>query len=103
MRTQWCHGIRPLDLPCGQAVAAQGDAGMIDPGAQHARQFQRPGVDIHDMTTGMHDADRARGCHTIEILSRHPTVVEVDGIERPACQRLLRVGQSGSMRSKYPQ
>ena len=95
MRAQRRHGFRALHFAGRHAVRPERNAGMIDAGTQHARQFQRPGVDVHDVTAGMHDADRPRRRDPVEILPRHAPVVEVDGIERPSRQRLLRIGQRG--------
>src|SRR5262249_25031470 len=60
---------------------------------QHPGKLERAGVDVHDVATGMHDADRTVRRDAVEIVSRHAAVVEVDRVERPPGERLLGIGE----------
>ena len=53
--TNRCHHLGPFEFTRGQAIGTQGDARVIVPCLEHASQFKRLGIHIHNVTRGVQD------------------------------------------------
>ena len=60
---------------------------MVDPGLQHAGEFQRPAVDVEDMAGGVQHPDGALGRDLVQIVPVDAPAAIVDRVQRPAGER----------------
>ena len=73
---------------------------MVDPGFQHAGEFQRLAVNVEDMAGGVQHPDGAVGRDLVQIVPADAPAAIVDRVQRPSGERRGRVVQPGGGRAQ---
>ena len=65
---------------------------MVDPRLEQARNLQRLGVHVQDMTRSMQHPYGSGRRHLVEIMPRNSLVIHVNRVQTPTRQRRIRIG-----------